>query len=146
MITTSPFPMIERCSCYGLRILGKEQTFWISNQYDVAKLLQSTNKLYSYSTCHLGDVWLLFHERFSAVDIARALVSTSSLLTYTFLSRIRLHAYIRQLEDIEYIKTTYKLMSENLFKSLHIQRNMFDTYEPTLETMREDLRTGFWIT
>jgi hypothetical protein len=146
MITTSPFQTIENCSAYGLRIIGKDQTFWVPNHYEVAKVLQSLNRLYTYSTCHLGDTWLLFSERYDTIDIARCLIATSSALTHAFLSRVRLHGYLKQLKNTHYITAIYTLASERLFNSLHIQRNMFDDYEPTIETMREDLRTGYWIT
>jgi hypothetical protein len=141
-----PFPTIEKSSCLGFEFITKKsKSFWCDNQSTIANQIHEHIHYFAQGVVHLDRFWLLLNHRNDFDDLLKITTKVSSDLGYIFLSRIRMNMYIHETEYIEFIQTIIEHNAKVLFATVYRQPDLF-TGQPTLEMMREDLRTGLWIT
>jgi hypothetical protein len=145
MISTQPFPTIEKCDCLGFEfITKKDPSYWYKNMRMIAEIIHD-HVSSSYAIVHLDTFWLLYKENLTYDDVLRNVTSIVSDLGRVFLSRIHMSTYAPGWDTTVFIEKIIYVNAIHLFDTTTSQADMFGP-ERTFEMMSEELRKGLWIT
>jgi len=138
--------MTDNYDCFQFAFRDKFD--YVAKQLEIATALDSSKISVPFSVVHLNNFWLFLPSTQHDDTHHMIITNVVSSLAHVFLSRIRMRVHYTRPQSINVIgiiEGHIGLNSRRLFNSISMQPDMF-MKAPTYETMREDLRTGLWIT